>query len=74
MEEGLKDAWEALEETREEMTGSIGRFARDEAARVVAETVPPVVEVRPAAASSSEHHESVCPAVPVARRSPAGDV
>ncbi|GAA2399221.1 hypothetical protein GCM10010191_02580 [Actinomadura vinacea] len=50
VEEELKDAWEALEESREEITRSVGRFARDEAARVVAatvaETVPPVVEVR----------------------------
>jgi MoxR-like ATPase len=55
VEEELKDAWEALEESREGLTRSVGRFARDEAARVVAEiaaeTVPPVVEVRVADAA-----------------------
>jgi MoxR-like ATPase len=55
VEEELKDAWEALEEARAELTRSVERFARDEAARVVAETVaetvPPVVEVRVAGAA-----------------------
>ncbi|MFG2088562.1 AAA family ATPase [Spirillospora sp. NPDC048824] len=54
VEEELKDAWEALEEAREEVTRSAARFARDEAVRAVAETVaetvPPVVEVRVAGA------------------------
>ncbi|MFC5753010.1 AAA family ATPase [Actinomadura rugatobispora] len=55
VDEELKDAWEALEEAREEMTRSVARFAREESARVVAETaaetVPPVVEVRVAGAA-----------------------
>lgn len=54
VEEELKDAWEALEEAREEVTRSAVRFARDEAVRAVAETVaetvPPIVEVRVAGA------------------------
>ncbi|MEV5827311.1 AAA family ATPase [Spirillospora sp. NPDC052242] len=54
VEEELGDAWEALEESRTELTRTVGAFARDEAARVVAEvaaeTVPPVVEVRVGAA------------------------
>ncbi|MFV2172037.1 AAA family ATPase [Actinomadura sp. LOL_016] len=54
VEEELKDAWEALEESRADLTRAVGGFAREEAARAVAEvaaaTVPPVVEVRVAGA------------------------
>lgn len=54
VEEELKDAWEALEESRADLTRAVGEFAREEAARAVAEvaaaTVPPVVEVRVAGA------------------------
>ncbi|WP_242883781.1 AAA family ATPase [Actinomadura litoris] len=49
VEEELKGARASLARTREEMTRHIDRFAREEAARVVAEVVagnvPPVVEV-----------------------------